>query len=862
PVLITRGRPAAQWAKPLDAKKLQFRTSGVGRPRDVELKPFFAFRDRRYTVYFDIVSPAEWRQRLQAAEAEREKARRLAERGIDQVKIGDAESEKAHQLQGEKTGAGRAMGRPWRHAVDGGWFAYRLGVDPEKPVDLMCLYWGSESGERLFDILVEGKRVATQRLRNNRPGKFFEQIYPIPQELTRGKQNVLVRFQARPGAMAGGVFGVWTLRRGAQPEKQEKAAGLSIPEKVSPVSDYRLKPAAIKNVKLLPGFWRNRLETNRVATVWHCFEQCEKTGRIDNFRVAAGIKEGQFRGYYFNDSDVYKVMEGAAYTLMTHPDPKLEAYLDELIAIIARAQRPDGYIYTPRIIGKAASQPPGGMKRWASIASAHELYCMGHLIEAAVAHAQATGKETFLNVARKAADLICSVFNEKGNLHPSGHEEIELALVKLYRQTGDPKYLREAYFFLELRGRPETHRLYGPYSQDHQPVAEQREAVGHAVRAAYLYSGTADAAALLNHRPYFEALRAIWKDVVGSKLYITGGIGATGGNEGFDASYRLPNLTAYCETCAAIANALWNHRMFLLTENGEHMDVFERSLYNNVLSGVALDGRSFFYSNPLESDGRHRRSPWFGCACCPPNIARILPQVPSFAYSAGTDRLWVNLYLASEATIQVGGGSVQVAQRTRYPWSGRVELTLRPEGGAREFALCLRIPGWARNQALPGGLYWFARERRGGVRLRLNGKPARWTLSKGYAVLRRRWRAGDRIELILPMPIRRVLADPRVQDDAGKVAFQRGPIVYCVEWPEVPGGSVKSLMVPDGAQLAAAYEPDLLGGVETLRGQAVRLAKTATPGQLERKPVDFKAIPYYAWANRGRGEMAVWLART
>jgi len=862
PDLVTHGKKVSEWVQTVDKQKLIFRTEGVGRPRDVTLVPFWKLHDRRYSVFFKLLSEQQWAEKYREIQAIREAQRRLDARTVDMVKIGDPASEKAHALRGERTDSGEAHGRRWRHATGGGWFEYELKVRPEEPMELMCTYWGSDSGNRVFDILVDGRRIATQRLQNERPGRFFDRVYPIPEEITQGKEKVVVRFQAHKNAWAGGVFGLRMLIREeaeAKATTSQRSEG-DVPADLKAVSDYLLQPVPFWQVKLTDGFWKKRCDTNRVATIWHCLEECEKTGRIDNFRVAAGLKEGAFRGLYFNDSDVYKVMEAMAYVLKTHPDPKLESKLEELVKLVAAAQQPDGYIYTPRII-KKGPRPPGGWDRWSSIMAAHELYCMGHMIEAAVAHYQATGRDTFLNVARKAADLICKEFNEKGRREPPGHQEIEIALVKLYRVTGDPKYLRQAYFFLEQRGRPETHRLYGGYSQDHLPVREQTTSVGHAVRAAYMYSAMADIAALLNERGYFRALEKIWQDVVGTKLYITGGIGAAGGHEGFAGPYELPNLVAYCETCAGIANVLWNYRMYLLTGDAKYIDVLERTLYNNVLDGVSLDGTRFFYPNPLESDGRHARSPWFGCACCPPNVARLLPQVPGFVYATRPGRLYVALYMASKATVKVDGQQVKIEQQTQYPWDGKVTLVLHPEKDGQRFALLLRIPGWARNQAIPSDLYWFADNPKGKVTIKVNGRPVPLRFRKGFAVIRRVWKKEDRVELRLPMSVRRVLAHPNVQADRGRVALQRGPIVYCVEWPDVEGGSVASLVLPDGAQIIDKYEPDLLNGVVTLHMQAVRLSRTSSGNGLERTYLDIKAIPYYAWAHRGKGEMAVWLAR-
>jgi len=629
-----------------------------------------------------------------------------------------------------------------------------------------------------------------------------------------------------------------------------------------PARDWPIKLVPFHQVQAEDGFWQPRLETSRKVTIPYCLEQCEKTGRISNFAKAGGLMEGKFEGIYFNDSDLYKILEGAAYTLKTHPDPKLDKYVDRIIGYIAAAQEDDGYLYTARTLCGPDYMPPGGKQRW-SAPGGHELYCAGHLYEAAVAHFQATGKRTLLDVALKNADLICQTFRPGKETWPPGHEEIEIGLVKLYRATGEEKYLRQAEFFLELRGRKETHRLFGPYSQDHLPVEQQREAVGHAVRAGYLYTGMADVAILRNKKSWFEALDAIWADIVGKKLYVTGGVGARGGGEAFGAAYELPNLTAYCETCAAIANVLFNQRMFQRTGDGRYMDVLERSLYNGVLPGVGLDGKSFFYTNVLESDGRHQRSPWFGCACCPSNIARFIPAVPGFAYGQTQDAVYVNLYFAGKASVELAGRHVELQQQTDYPWSGRVKLSVEPQQPA-EFALKLRIPGWARNQPVPSDLYRFLKPSEQPPVLKLNGQVVPVELEKGYAVLKRTWRPGDTVELELPMPVRRLVAHQAVEADRGRVALQRGPLVYCVEWPDVPEGKVLCLLLPDDAPLSVKQRADLLGGVCVIEGRAQRTRFVLSEGrkQIAKEPVRFTAIPYYAWAHRGRGEMAVWLART
>ncbi|RME96250.1 MAG: glycoside hydrolase family 127 protein, partial [Verrucomicrobia bacterium] len=504
--------------------------------------------------------------------------------------------------------------------------------------------------------------------------------------------------------------------------------------------------------------------------------------------------------------------------------------------------------------------PPGGPERWSNIKDGHELYCAGHLYEAAVAWYEATGKRDLLEVALKNADLICRVFGPGKREDPPGHEEIEIGLVRLYRLTGEEKYLRQAKFFLDARGRPEGHRLYGKYAQDHKPVVEQEEAVGHAVRAAYLYTGMADVAALTGDTAYVRAIRRIWEDVVSRKLYVTGGIGAAGHIEGFGAEYFLPNRTAYCETCASVANAMWNHRMFLWTGDARYMDVVERVVYNAFLSGISMQGDRFFYPNRLETGKGERRQPWFSCACCPANIVRFVPSIPGYAW-AHTDRdVWVNLYMAGEARLKVGAVPVRFVERTRYPWEGRVTIEVRPDRPAR-FGLRLRLPGWARNEPVPSRLYRFVRQIDWTPRLRLNGRSVPAELVDGYLRLERTWQAGDVVELDLPMPPRRVVADERVEADRGRVALQRGPLVFSLEAVDQPGGHVLDVAIPDEAPLWTSFRPDLLGGVQVITGEG-RLVGAGSEGTAKTDAGQpFTGIPYYAWAHREPCAMTVWPLR-
>jgi len=624
--------------------------------------------------------------------------------------------------------------------------------------------------------------------------------------------------------------------------------------------DYTVKPVPFNHVQVDDGFWTPRLETNRKVTIPYCFEKCEETGRIRNFEKAAGLLDGEHEGIYFNDSDVYKVMEGAAYSLQVYPDRMMRMYLDKVITIMGAAQWDDGYLYTFYSVPEKQPQ-----MRWTDIQSKHEQYCMGHMYEAAVAHYQVTGDKAFLDIATQSADLICDVFNPQGRTDPPGHQEIEIGLCRLYRVTGDEKYLDEAKFFLDQRGHtgnrgPDGNGgLYGMYSQDHKPVTEQTRALGHSVRAAYLYTGMADVAALTGDASYVHAIDTIWGDVVDTKLYITGGIGAAGGHEGFGGHYELPNMTAYCETCASIANVLWNHRMFLMHDDARYLDVLERTLYNATLSGISMTGDRFFYPNVLESTGQHQRSPWFGCACCPSNVARFIPSVPGMAYAYRDNDVYVNLFTGSETTIQTDTNKITLTQETDYPWKGAVKIAVVPEK-AETFAVCIRIPGWARNEPVPSDLYRFQKPFDQEPTLKVNGRDVPLQTQKGFARIERRWKLGDTIELDLPMPIRRIIAHEAIQADRGRVALQRGPLVYCLEHPD-NDGQVLDLVIPDEATLKAKHRRDLLGGVTVITGQG-RVAKRMLDGSIATEGQrSFTAIPYYAWAHRGRGPMTVWPAR-
>ncbi len=619
------------------------------------------------------------------------------------------------------------------------------------------------------------------------------------------------------------------------------------------LKDYPVQPVPFTAVRVADSFWSPRMETNRLTTVWYDFQKCEETGRIDNFAKAGKLMAGPFRGTPFDDSDVFKVIEGAAYTLAVHPDPKLDQYLDALNLKIAAAQEPDGYLYTARTIDPKCRVDFFGPTRWSQLAGSHELYNLGHLYEAAVAHFQATGKRSLLNVALKSADLICRTFGPSaGQLQePPGHEEIEIGLVKLFRATGQRKYLDQAKFFCWVRGRADTHKLRGAYQQDDKPILEQTEAAGHSVRAGYFYTGVADVAALTGDTAYVQAIDRVWGNVVGKKMHLTGGIGASPDGEAFGANYDLPNASAYLETCAAIANALWNERMLLLHGDAKYLDVLERVIYNGFLSGVSLSGDRFFYPNPLESDGKAKfnhgsceRAPWFGCSCCPVNDVRFIPEIASFIYATRSSDLFVNLYIGGSAQLELASLPIEVTQTTHYPWDGKVSVTLHPKK-SKKFTLNLRIPGWARNQPLPSDLYRYDDGLSPQIKLAVNAKPADLKLNQGFAQITRTWKPGDTVTLELDMPVRRVVAHPEVKADLDRFALERGPLVYCAEGAD-NAGKVLAQTFPGKLTFQSQTRADLLGGVVT-----VKMTPQSSSDALT-------CIPYYAWCHRGPNEMRVW----
>ncbi len=624
-------------------------------------------------------------------------------------------------------------------------------------------------------------------------------------------------------------------------------------EKPLKLSDYPIQPVGIRNVKLTDNFWLPVIKTVQDKTIGYALEKCREEGRLDNFLIAGGKMQGETRGQMpFDDTDVYKIIEGASYSLISSPDEKLEAYLDTLISIIKTGQEPDGYLTTWRTINP--EKPPAKWvrpgKRWENLESSHELYNAGHLYEAAVAHYKATGKRNFLDIALKNADLLVNTFGPGKLQKIPGHQIVETGLIKLYRVTQNAKYLHLAKYFLDQRGDSTNHKLNGPYNQDHMPVTQQEEVVGHAVRAVYMYAGMTDIAAIYRDSAYWNATQKLWENMVFKKMYVTGGIGARHEGEAFGDNYELPNLTAYNETCAAIGDVYWNQRMFMLTGNSKYYDVIEQTLYNGLLSGLSLDGVKFFYPNALESDGKYAfnqgactRKSWFDCSCCPTNLIRFLPAVPGLIYALHADSLFINLYASNHAEIEINYNAISVSQQTDYPWTGDILIAIKPQKTST-FTIKLRIPDWARNEVLPGDLYAFHNHVSQQPVVKINGEKVSVNIKNGYAAITREWKPDDQIALMLPMEVREVIANEKVSDDRNKMALEYGPLVYCVEDVDNHDQVAKLTLGPD-LQWSVQKKDDLLHGVNVITGNDEKTTLVA--------------IPYYAWSNRGIGAMKVWL---
>ena len=653
------------------------------------------------------------------------------------------------------------------------------------------------------------------------------------------------------------------------------------------VDGYPITPVPFTSVKVAPEtFWGQRLQASREVTIPLAFSKCESEGRYKNFENAARQMASdtnlgfQVGGYSFDDTDVYKTIEGASYLLQTYPDAKLKAYIDSVIAIMASAQEPDGYLYTARTQNPEHPHEWAGKERWEKVEElSHEFYNLGHMVEGAIAHYQATGQRNFLDIAIRYADCVCREIGpgEGQKVRVPGHQIAEMALAKLYLVTGDKKYLDEAKFFLDMRGKTERR---DQYSQADKPVVEQTEAWGHAVRAGYMYAGMADVAALTGDESYVHAIDAIWNNIVSKKLYVTGGVGSTNNGEAFEGDYILPNMSAYCETCAAIANVYVNYRLFLLHGESKYYDVLERSLYNAVISGISLDGGGFFYPNPLESMGQHQRQSWFGCACCPSNACRFIPSLPGYMYAVKDDNVYVNLFNSSTVALKVNGKDVELEQETGYPWDGTITLRVK-KNKAGAFNLKVRYPGWARGEAVPSDLYTFANTQNYLKGIRVNGasilqpdvKEPSYLTPDGYITIPGDWKKGDTFEVEFNMNTRLITANEHVEADRGKAAIQRGPLVYCAEWPDNDFNVLSTVISPDASRKAEESTitikttPANQGDeVKEQTYPIVRLSMDAealsydNKMNITRRNVALNLIPYYAWAHRGRGNMEVWLA--
>lgn len=634
-------------------------------------------------------------------------------------------------------------------------------------------------------------------------------------------------------------------------------------EEKSKVQLGEIKEVPFTDVHFTDDFWLPRMEINRTVSIPSAFHQCEINGRFDNFALAGGLIKGEHKGdFSFDDTDPYKIIEGASYSLAVKYDPKLDAYLDSVITLISAAQEPDGYLTT--CVTNKCTRLSGwwGSSRWEKINS-HELYNSGHLYEAAVAHYKATGKKTLLNVAIKNADLVCQVFGpNEGQKHvPSGHPIIEMALAKLYNVTDDEKYLKMARYFVDETGRGTDGHKLSPYSQDHKPIIDQDEIVGHAVRAGYLFSGVTDVASLQHDKKLFDAVNRVWENMASKKLYLNGGIGSRPQGEGFGPNYELNNFNNYCETCASIANVYWNQRMFLATGDSKYIDVLERTLYNGLIAGVSLSGDKFFYDNPMGTPGGHARQQWFGCACCPGNVTRFMASVPGYVYAIDQKDVYVNLFVGGNSKLKVGDTEVELVQKTQYPWNGDVEIDVTPNKNDK-FTLLVRIPGWAKNKPVPSDLYAYVDGSNPQVKVLVNGSETKKHTRAGYWVIEREWKKGDKVTLTMDMPVRRVEANPQVRYDKGLLAMERGPILYALESIDQKRDYIFDIVIPRDSKIESHFEKNLLNGVVVLEGNAFAVEKDSASGKVIEKPLTFKAIPYSTWNNRGIGQMVVWTPAT
>ncbi|MEJ7737164.1 MAG: beta-L-arabinofuranosidase domain-containing protein [Chitinophagaceae bacterium] len=618
-------------------------------------------------------------------------------------------------------------------------------------------------------------------------------------------------------------------------------------------TDYVLTPVPIKNIRLTDSFWSPIIKKVQGTTIEYAIAKCKEEGRFDNFLIAGGKMTGETKGHFpFDDSDVYKIIEGASNSLLTAPNAPLEKLLDSLIDIVKIGQENDGYLTTWRTIDPA-NPPAAWVKvdkgiRWESLAKSHELYNAGHLYEAAAVHFKATGKKSLLNIALKNADLMVKTFGDNDGQIKAvpGHQIIESGLIQLYSITKNTHYLHLAKYFLDNRGNRENHELYGSYSQDHLPLTDQEEVVGHAVRAVYMYAAMTDIAAINKDAAYSNAVHQLWNNMVGKKMYITGGIGSKHDGESFGANYELPNLTAYSETCASIGDVYWNHRLNNLTADAKYFDVIERTLYNSLIAGLSLDGKQFFYQNALESDGIYKfnrgqctRQSWFDCSCCPTNLIRFIPSIPGLLYSKSASDIFVNLYASSEAEIELPNNVVHVLQAESYLLKGKVELTVNAEKSTA-FSIQFRIPGWAGNEVLPGNLYHYMESLNTKPIILVNNKAANYKVKNGYAIVNKIWKKGDKVSLQFPMSVKKVICDKNVETNRGKVALEYGPIVYAIEEVDNKNGFDK-ISVSSTDKFKVSHQSHLLGGVNIIETEKLI------------------AIPYYAWSNRQVGKMKVWI---
>lgn len=635
-------------------------------------------------------------------------------------------------------------------------------------------------------------------------------------------------------------------------------------------NSYPFEQVPFTSVKISQNsFWGNRIKAVRDVTIPLAFSKCETEGRYDNFVKAAHPDEkydvSTFMGFPFDDTDVYKTIEGASYVLQTFPDKKLVEYIDSVLDIVAAAQEPDGYLYTARTINPQKPHRWSGSKRWESEeVLSHELYNLGHMVDAACAHYQATGSTKFLDIAKRYADCVVREVGPGKNQAcvVPGHQIAEMALARLYSLTGDKRYLDEAKFFLDYRGKT---NIKNSYSQSQVPVIEQNEAVGHAVRAGYMYSGMADVAALTGDSAYIKAIDAIWNNIVNKKYYLTGGVGALHNGEAFGANYELPNLTAYNETCAAIAMVYFNQRMFMLHGDSKYIDCLERTLYNGVISGMSIDGGKFFYPNPLASDGKYKfnadntieRQPWFGCACCPSNLCRFIPSVPGYMYAVKDNSVYVNLFSDNTSTISVGKGKVVLREKTMYPWNGDVRIDV-VSNSAGKFNMKIRIPGWLCNKVVPSDLYFYDDSIKLNYSVSVNGKKVDGQIDNGYLTIDRKWKKGDNIDIHFDMKPRLVKANANVYDDYGRVAVERGPLVYCAEWAD-NDFDVFHFILNKNTTFTVNDKPELLGGIKEVTANGL-VFTTDDNGKVSVDNKIITLIPYYAWCHRGPGKMIVWMA--